>query len=283
MTTIKRLLKRSLPVGLHRGTTTLQTTSTPCAGAIAAFWHCALNDCHLACAKEGVTWFDFENISYWGATRFPPGSGGTDGSPLKLLMQILSKTVRLLTPPPSNLSRRNLPGFSTTTDTPQDWDKLWEDLDQWHIELPVSFVPYARYDQSAHIGAFRDDSDLPFSEVLFSRPVAAATMQLYHFARILLLLCKPSEHLSLSSRLRDRRHAAKTIENHCKEICGIAAGRPSPEVRIHAVQSLFLAGQCLERVQERQGVVRLLQDIESDLGWPTEDLVERLQLEWKGD
>jgi hypothetical protein len=108
-------------------------------------------------------------------------------------------------------------------------------------------------------------------------------MTYYHFVCILLLLHKPVDQSSLVDQLRSYRGLAKDIESHCLEICGIAAGRPSPAARVHIVQPLFLAGQCLEGPRERKAVAQLLRDIETDTGWPTEDLVKKLQQEDAGD
>jgi hypothetical protein len=109
-------------------------------------------------------------------------------------------------------------------------------------------------------------------------------MQHYNLARILLLLHKPQQPYqttnSLFARLRSYREIPDKIAEHCREICGIALGRPPGCVRIHMLQPLFVAGQCLEKSEERRIVLQLLRDIETDLGWATQYRVQELLREW---
>jgi hypothetical protein len=143
----------------------------------------------------------------------------------------------------------------------------------------MEFEPYGRLQHSNNQQVFSQESS-PFPEVLFSKPSSAATMQHYHFARILLLLHGPLNFESPATRLRAYRDMMKEVKNHASEICGIAAARPDPAARILMVQPLHLAGQVLEDDRERRAIVQLLQDIESDLGWSTKDRVKQLFEEW---
>lgn len=56
--------------------------------------------------------------------------------------------------------------------------------------------------------------------------------------------------------------------------------RPDSSVRIHSLQPLFVSGQCLTDAKERRLIVRLLRDVESDLGWATGYRVKQLLKEW---
>ena len=100
--------------------------------------------------------------------------------------------------------------------------------------------------------------------------MCASTMQSYHMARTILLMNRPHESTARRSTLSDRLHSYRTIEKevryHSHEICGIALGRPEGSVRIHQVQPLFVAGQCLTESRERRIILDLLRGIESDLG-----------------
>ena len=51
-------------------------------------------------------------------------------------------------------------------------------------------------------------------------------------------------------------------------------------MRVHQTQPLFVAGQCLSQSHERQVVLELLRGIETDLGWATENRVQKLLNEW---
>jgi hypothetical protein len=120
--------------------------------------------------------------------------------------------------------------------------------------------------------------------MFFSIPLCGASIQHYHFARILLLLYKPQTAfeagISVSNRIRTYRDIAKQIDHHSREICGVALGRPPGFVRIHMLQPLFIAGQCLEKTEERKVILDLIRGIENDTGWATEYRAKELIAEW---
>ena len=112
-------------------------------------------------------------------------------------------------------------------------------------------------------------------------------MQNFHMARILLLINKPHESTArrstVASRLKSYRNIESEIRFHSSEICGIALARPENSVRVHQVQPLFVAGQCLTEPDERRVVLELLRGIESDLGWAADYRVQHLLKEWGWD
>ncbi|KAI8195859.1 hypothetical protein KHU50_010533 [Colletotrichum sp. SAR 10_65] len=59
------------------------------------------------------------------------------------------------------------------------------------------------------------------------------------------------------------------VLRHGKEICGISLSDPPDAVRIHSVQPLFVAGQSFHERPEQELVLKLLSDIETELGWAT--------------
>lgn len=163
-----------------------------------------------------------------------------------------------------------------------DWFYIWGALDNWHAQLGANFEPYSHYTLSSHLTLPQGPQEPVFDEILFPTQVSAATLSYYHFARVLLLLAKPIDQSNPLTQLKDYRERLIDIRDNCVKICGIATGRPGGAARIHSVQPLVLAGQCLEEARERRAVVQLLQDVESDTGWPTAAQVRRLQEEWYG-
>lgn len=164
-----------------------------------------------------------------------------------------------------------------------NWHYLWDALNRWHAQLDLQFEPYSHYMLSSHLTLSQGPAEPVFDEILFPSPASAATLSYYHFARVLLLLAKPIDQSNPLIQLKDYRERLMDIRDHCVNICGIAAARPGPAARIHSVQPLFLAGQCLEEPRERGAVVQLLQDVEADTGWPTTNQVRRLHQEWYGN
>ena len=165
------------------------------------------------------------------------------------------------------------------------WDTLRHDFDIWYDGLPDTFRPCVRLDPA------KDDSQreagsnsVRFSEIWYSIPMSASTMQSYHMARILLLINRPhganASRSSIIKRLKSYRSIEKEIKFHSYEICGIALSRPEASIRVHQLQPLFVAGQCLTEPDERRVILDLLRRIEADLGWATEYRVRHLLKEW---
>jgi hypothetical protein len=64
------------------------------------------------------------------------------------------------------------------------------------------------------------------------------------------------------------------------EIIAIVHGMPNPAVQKHMVQPLYIAGRCLSTSSDRQIVIRLLKQIEENLGLFTEYRIKDLSEEW---
>lgn len=170
------------------------------------------------------------------------------------------------------------------------WCRLEAELDAWFNGLPDTFKPCARIEPSrmSHYHPADEAKDLAtLQEIWHSIPMCASTMQHYHMARILLLINKPHESTSrrstISLRLQSYRSIEAEIGYHSREILGIGLARPDGSVRIHSLQPLFVAGQCLTDPRERRVTIRLLRAVESDLGWATEYRVQQLLKEWGWD
>jgi hypothetical protein len=125
---------------------------------------------------------------------------------------------------------------------------------------------------------------MPFPEIFYGMTSCAAAMQQYQFGRLALLLNRPPDVISAPStafdRLQGYRELTKEVDYRCKEICGIALGRPQGGVRIYMIPLLFAVGQCLESPEERQIIGDLLRGVEADLGWATGSQLQKLQNLW---
>ncbi|KAI9724777.1 MAG: hypothetical protein M1812_000053 [Candelaria pacifica] len=168
------------------------------------------------------------------------------------------------------------------------WGEIYKEIEMWFNGLPDTFKPCARVNYSLHASPMGEvESDTRISEIWYSIPMCASTMQSYHMARILLLINKPQESTARRSTVAKRLQSYRNIESdilyHSREICGIALSRPEGSVRIHSLQPLFVAGQCLTESHERKIVLNMIRSIETDLGWATEYRVKQLLAEWGWD
>lgn len=164
------------------------------------------------------------------------------------------------------------------------WKELDKELTIWYQGLPDTFHPSARLSPVSDGRTPLGSPHALFSEIWYSVPMCASTMQSYHMACIILLVNKPHEsmarHTTLTNRLVSYESIAAEVHHHAHEICGIALGRPEGSVRIHQVQPLFVAGRFVTDNHERRIILDLLQGIEADLGWATDYRVKQLLKEW---
>jgi hypothetical protein len=157
------------------------------------------------------------------------------------------------------------------------WCQLQVQFQTWHDGLPITFQPSARV-------APKGGNETMFSEIWYNIPMCASTMQTYHMGRILLSMNKPHEstqHSTVCARLNSYQSVLDACQKHSREIVGISLARSEDAVRIFSVQPLFTAGQCLSDVRERQVVLGLLRDVESDIGHATDYRVRQLVEQWQ--
>jgi hypothetical protein len=257
----------------------------------ASFWNFARADYQAAYINNTPTLLDTDDLPTWISCGLQISSNGAlyaDPEGLKVdpchrsstvqlvahtLLWILLRTMNYLALPTQDITTRQAA-----------WDSLTFQLDTWHAYLPIAFQPSAqlRHPVSRRSSATPGLQPTPrssISETFFSIPLCAATIQLYHFARILLLLSKPTQTQTLS-RLQAYREVSSQALVHAHGILGIALGRPHPAVRVEMLLPLYAAGGCLEADEERRLVVEVLRAIESDTGCTTEGRVRELEKEW---
>lgn len=166
------------------------------------------------------------------------------------------------------------------------WHSLEKQFQVWHDRLPVTFKPSARVEPSQMPRQFlQGDNSASFTEVWYSIPMCASTMQTYHMSQILLFMNKPHESTqgrsTICARMNSYQSVLAACQKHSREIVGISLARSDEAVRIHSIQPLFTAGQCLSDARERQVVLQLLRDVETDIGWATDYRVRQLVEQWQ--
>lgn len=282
-------------------------------GIRACFWNFARQDYIGSYFARSATHFDPADLPLWRAAgitidsearfRIPPNGSvniSQDDQAANGLCWLISKVVNFLArckqsqiaqwtgSPPSYLSgstpamsAENSPHSYPDTNT---WLGLCFELQTWTENVPEGFRPCVRIEHPRDPTKPSDGRKMPFPELFYSLATCAASMQHYHFGRIALLLNRPPDTVSGPStafdRLQDYREVTKEVEHRCREICGVALGRPGGEVRIYMIALLFAVGQCLENAEERQIIVDLLRGVEADLGWATDYAVHNLQSSW---
>lgn len=269
----------------------------------ATFWNFARQDVLSALITERSTRLDTEDLPMWKDagllineagfiqpsnlthTGLPEANSMKEDMISNALIWIMSKIVNLVVAgnigPPGRESWESVDRVAMA----EAWTRLEKHLESWVAGLPDTFKPCVVIAPSIDTLRVRPgNARSVFTEIWYSMPMCASTMQSYHMARMLLLLhCPQSTTIRkcpLDDRLGSSGSIVAEIKNHARAICGIAVSRPDSAARIHSVQPLFTAGQALETGAERMEVVKLLRAIEHDTGWATAYRVKQLLGYW---
>ncbi|KAL3480779.1 hypothetical protein BJX99DRAFT_204587 [Aspergillus californicus] len=280
-------------------------------GITAVFWNFARVDYLASYYNKLPTHFDADDLRLWRAAgltlddqgnsspanQTPSGTGPfcIEDMATNVLTRLLNKLTNFLaaskksqiehwvgqsSPDSSPRSPESQPSTAT-------WLKLSFEFQSWVERIPETFRPCLRlarpktFSNPSEPNPNPNPNTMPFPEIFYSLTSCAAAMQQYHFGRLALSLNRPSDEIPGPStafdRLQGYRELTKNVDYRCREICGIALGRPQSGARIQMITLLYAVGQCLEKPEERQIVIDLLRGIEADLGWSTSSQVEKLQ------
>jgi hypothetical protein len=257
-------------------------------GRKASFWNFARADYQAAYINRQRTYLDTEDLELWrscGLEIRDDGALYTDATRIKQDAQQCRELAQLVTHTLLWIVLRVVNYLAVDSPVPieqqqQLWDQLTAQLEEWYVNLPETFQPCAQIRYPLQMRQHRGGpAGSQLTEVFFSIEQCAAAIQLYHFARILLLLNKPSSRQGVS-RLKAYREVSTEAIKHAREIVSIALGRPHPAVRVEMLLPLYIAGGCLEADEERKVVLEIMKAIQSDTGCSTEVTVRSLVDEW---
>ncbi|KXS94643.1 hypothetical protein AC578_2244 [Pseudocercospora eumusae] len=253
-------------------------------GRLASFWNFARADYQAAYLNRQTTLLDTDDMALWNSCGLEVQQDGSlynspehikdDPRHCRVLAELVAHTLLWIVLRVMNY----LASDENSTARQSQWEQLSRQLDHWYGNLPATFQPVA---QIRHPASGRT-SRSQLTEAFFSIDVCAASMQLYHFARILLLLHRPInvERSAFRNRLKAYREVSTEAIRHAHEIVGIALGRPQPAIRVEMLLPLSTAGACLEENDERKVVLELLRAIEKDTGCATGLRCQELIQEW---
>ncbi|EMC97336.1 hypothetical protein BAUCODRAFT_33056 [Baudoinia panamericana UAMH 10762] len=267
----------------------LQIVPSITVGRKASFWNFVRADYQASYINRSKTYLDTEELPLWRSCGLEVRDDGTlyaDVSAIKegsnncrQTAQIVAHTLLWLVLRVTNYLAQDQK--LTPADAQATWDLLTAQLDAWYSNLPETFQPCAQIRYPLQMRSHRGGmTGSQLTEVFFSIDQCAASMQLYHFARILLLMNKPATSNGCNSRLKAYREVSPLAIKHAREIVGVALGRPHPAVRVEMLLPLYVAGGCLEADEERKVVLDVVRAIEKDTGCSTEVTARSLVDEW---
>lgn len=197
---------------------------------------------------------------------------------LRALLRLLCKVV--------NCKHGTVSSTLSPAEHEAQWTRLHCAFDAWLERIPPSFQPDAILKRE--VDSRGPVSDIFAEEIWFTSSTCAFAMIHYHMARIILLMCGPSNmffRTNTSPRsnfelMGAYRALEQKLRNHAKAILSIVLGTPDDSLRIHLLQPLYTAGQCLTEKSDQCMIVEMIRSIEQDLGIMSEDRVKDLVEGW---
>ncbi|KAF2713772.1 hypothetical protein K504DRAFT_488097 [Pleomassaria siparia CBS 279.74] len=150
-------------------------------------------------------------------------------------------------------------------------DRLLQALDDWHRILPSSFQPIYALPPP--------DSEL-FSPIWIHPPSHAAAIQMFHFARIIVLINQPCMGGTGVFRQRQR-----LLDESVYYICGIAMMHQGKELLSAFVnpQALYAAGLCVQSPVKQSAILELLEKTLNVTRFPPKTLLRDLENHWRNE
>ncbi|KAJ5082304.1 hypothetical protein N7532_011347 [Penicillium argentinense] len=149
-------------------------------------------------------------------------------------------------------------------------DRLLRALDEWNRVLPASYQPVTF--------ATSPGSSVACPPIWIHPPNHAGAMQMYHFARAIVLLSQPTMG-GLGAYLQRDKQLAESV----KTVCGIANACQEHEsaMAFVNVQALFGVGQFVRSPEMRDELLRTLNNMLRISKFPPKGLVARLKQVWQ--
>ncbi|KAJ5363403.1 hypothetical protein N7541_004247 [Penicillium brevicompactum] len=148
-------------------------------------------------------------------------------------------------------------------------DRLLHTLDEWYRVLPSSYQPVAITKDQKFTAMF--------PSIWIHPPNHAGAMQMYHFARAIVLLNQPT-----LGGLNAYMQREKELTESVKMVCGIANSCQShePAKAFVNVQALFGVGQFVRSPEVRDELLRILNEMLKISKFPAREVVARLKKVW---
>ncbi|KAJ1324423.1 transcriptional activator protein UGA3 [Microdochium nivale] len=151
----------------------------------------------------------------------------------------------------------------------QSGEALLGMLERWKSFTGPKFRPLP-----SPVSAGREGMAAVFQPLWMHPPEFGVSMQVYHFARILITLHSPAT--GFDGYLRTQKILAEAVAT----ICGIAMELKDEGCQIMSAQCLFGAGLCVQDDVKRNHVLSLIDSCEARTGWSMNEMKNDLRTEW---
>ncbi|EEU34005.1 uncharacterized protein NECHADRAFT_1963, partial [Fusarium vanettenii 77-13-4] len=147
-------------------------------------------------------------------------------------------------------------------------NKLLQALEDWNRILPSSYRPVTS----------ATGSQTKFQSIWFHPPNHAGAIQMYHFAKAVVLLNQPT-----TGGLNAYRQRQKCLNESLHMVCGIANAcrEGEPAMAFVNVQAIFAVGQCVQMPEKQAELLEILGRMLEISKFPASGLVEELKSVWK--
>ncbi|KAI8654582.1 Zn(2)-C6 fungal-type domain-containing protein [Fusarium keratoplasticum] len=156
-------------------------------------------------------------------------------------------------------------------------NRLLQALEDWHRVLPSSYKPVTVATKPNQTSS-TPKSQTKFQPIWFHPPNHAGAMQMYHFAKAVVLLNQPT-----TGGLNAYRQRQKCLNESLHMVCGIANAcrEGEPAMAFVNVQAIFAVGQCVQMPEKQAELLDTLDRMLEISKFPASGLVEELKSVWQ--
>ncbi|KAK9483571.1 fungal-specific transcription factor domain-containing protein [Lipomyces starkeyi] len=154
---------------------------------------------------------------------------------------------------------------------------LFSMLEEWSSSLGSEFQPIPVFPN------MNQSKNFAFAPIYFRTALSGVALQLFHFARILVIVHRPVSFTGdpVREQLQTKR-MQRLLQESISEICGIANGQDDNDsaCALMSLQCLYGAALCIVEKLEQQEVLALIEKRQGITKWPAYSLANELRKDW---
>ncbi|KAF2021190.1 hypothetical protein BU24DRAFT_416856 [Aaosphaeria arxii CBS 175.79] len=158
---------------------------------------------------------------------------------------------------------------------------LKQELESWNEKRPLKTMPLSNTSGSNANG--RDSLEHPYSALQFMYPQSAIAHQMYHASHILLALHEPPSLVpTIGISNLHTLNVRRQIEHHRQQVVAAADSGIGEAWSLLSTQCLYVAGLVTDGQYEREHILYLIEDCQSQSGRRTVCIANILRSLWAG-
>jgi hypothetical protein len=183
----------------------------------------------------------------------------------------------------TRLSLASITGIETHQDQGERWKILRNYHEEWERRKPLSYSPIDEWGPTVQVhgsnGAAANFGVFP--KIWYMAETHVVALQYLTLARILLDVYIPNTPQVGTGAAVARKRVSEEVRELVMRVCGTALSRNNSQpARMQAFMAVSVCGERFENLVERMTLLKLLDGLTEDFGWPTDKVQNELREVW---